>query len=467
MTNTLSFQLVSRAVGAIFICLVIAFVSLYWAIGRVIDNDMEDDLQEDLVELREVFEKGGDTAVIAEIKREMEGDDPASAFLRLINSSSEIIHSTDTHQWGDIPIEQTLVSDLSGDKIPSDISTFRIQEQETNARIILGSIGADRVIQIGESFENRDDIMELLLSAFALVFVAALPLAGFLGWLATQRATQGIKAVSSAARAIRSGELDTRVSVVGQPNEIQYLASSFNSMADRNDALINEMREMTDNIAHDLRSPLGRIRAIAETSVTEEQSVENYRSSARQSMFECDRLIKLINDSLDIAETEAGVAKLIIEPVDLGELADEACELFEPVAEEKNIELLKAFQHNKVVNGDRHTLLRMLLNLMDNALKYTPAEGRIRVSVDSDANCQYLEVADNGIGIPPQDKNKVFDRFYRCDQSRTDEGSGLGLSFAQAVAKLHGGEIKVLNDPVYSTVFRVSLNGLNHSQVGI
>lgn len=456
LTGTLSFQLVSRTVGAIFVCLMIAFIGLYLAIERVIDSDLDDDMHEDIQEFRVVFSQGGDEAVIKEMIRETLGGDNKSVFLRYLDNNNQLLHSTNLQHWGEMQAEQSLVGRLAGISEATELTTVDIDAQEAGARIIIGRIGPDRVLQIGESLESRNDIMELLIGAFAFVFLSALPIAGFLGWIATRRAALGIKAVSDAARKIQGGNLSSRVAVGRQSDEIEYLAGSFNSMADRINSLINDMREMTDNIAHDLRSPIGRIRAIAETALTGEQSKENYQNSAEQCMGECDRLIKLINTSLDVAETEAGVAKLTIERVDLASLADEACALFHPVAEEKNIEFVMDFDRNKVISGDRNNLLRMLLNLIDNALKYTPTNGRIRVSVNSDSATQYLEVADSGIGIPDQDRNRVFDRFYRCDQSRTDEGCGLGLSFAQAVARLHGGEIRLRTDSVYQTVFRVS-----------
>lgn len=457
-TGTLSFQLVSRTVGAISICLAIAFVGLYVAIERVIDNDLDDDMLEDIQEFRVVYMQGGDEAVINEMMRETLGGDSESVFLRYLDADNQIVHSTDLQFWGDMHVERDLVNRLVANARSSEISNVSIDEQDTDARIIVGPIGPNRVLQIGESLESRNDIMELLVGAFAFVFLAALPMAGFLGWIATRRATRGIKAVSDAARGIQAGDLHSRVSINQQSNEIEFLASSFNSMADRINSLINDMREMTDNIAHDLRSPLGRIRAIAETALTGVQSKDNYRSSAEKCIGECDRLIKLINTSLDVAETEAGVARLTIEPVDLASLAYEACELFDPVADEKNIEFVKEIDRNKVINGDRQSLLRMLLNLIDNALKYTPDNGRVKVSVNSESDVQYLEVADSGIGIPDNEKGRVFDRFYRCDQSRTDEGCGLGLSFAQAVAKLHGGEIRLRTDSAFRTVFRVSFS---------
>lgn len=455
-TKNLSFQLVSRTVGAISICLAIAFISLYWAIERVIDNDIDDDMHEDIQEFRVVFSQGGDDAVTNEMLRETLGGDRQSIFLRLFDNNNEVVYTTDLAYWSDVQSDAQVVRRLANSPAPSELITTNPKRQESGARIITGHIGPDRVLQIGESLESRNDIMELLIGTFAFVFLAALPMAGILGWIATRRATRGIQEVSNTAREIQVGDLNSRVQINGQSNEIEFLAGSFNRMADRINNLVNDMREMTDNIAHDLRSPLGRIRAIAESALTGVQSQENYRASAERSIAECDRLIKLINTSLDVAETEAGVSRMEVESVDLAMLADEACELFDPVADEKNIELFKELDRNKVIQGDRQALFRMLFNLIENSLKYTPSNGRIKVSVNSDSKAQYLEVADSGIGIPDNEKKRVFDRFYRCDQSRTDEGCGLGLSFAQAVAKLHGGEIRLHSDSDYRTVFRVA-----------
>lgn len=457
-TRNLSFQLISRAVGAIAICLAIAFIGLYWAIERVIDNDIDEDMHEDIQEFIVVYGQGGDNAVIEEMARETLGGDSESVFLRLLDRNNSLVHATSLEHWGDVSSDPQVVELLAVQASQPELITIELDSQDTAARVITGRIGPDRVLQIGESMEGRDDIMELLIGAFAFVFLAALPIAGVLGWVATRRAARGIKAVSDTARDIQNGNLDSRVTVKDQSNEIEILADSFNSMADRINNLIGDMREMTDNIAHDLRSPLGRLRAIAETALTVSHSPESYRDSAVQSIAECDRLIKLVNTSLDVAESEAGVTRLTIEPIDLASLADEACELFDPVAEEKNIQLLKDIGPNNVIDGDRQTLLRMLLNLIDNALKYTPANGQVKVVVNSDTAGRYLEVADSGIGIPDSEKSRVFDRFYRCDQSRTDDGCGLGLSFAQAVAKLHGGHIELRMDSVYRTVFRVSFD---------
>lgn len=454
-TMSLSAQLLTRCVGAIALCLFIAFVVVYMAVMNVLNIEMDDDLQEDILEFSGVVQEGNDDAVIAEISRETAGVDNKTVYLRLVDNNRQLIHASsgtywDTPAWIESPdlynLDQTTV-----------LRTLTIDSQESEARVIVSRISSDRILIIAESLESRDEIIELLLRSFVLVFLAALPIACLVGWLAIRRATLGIASVSVSALQISEGNLDSRAVVGSQPREVQVLASSFNRMADRVNGLITDMREMTDNIAHDLRSPLGRIRAISEATLTQATTTEQFQEAAERSIAECDRLIRLINASLDVAETEAGVFNLKLETLDLAELAEEACELFDPVAEQKNIQLTKEAVSGHLVSGDRQILLRMMVNLIDNALKYTPEYGSVRVSVDGVDNKKYIDISDTGIGIPAQERSRVFDRFYRCDQSRSDDGCGLGLSFARAVARMHNGDISLRSDTGYRTVFRVSL----------
>lgn len=455
-TRSLAWQLISRTVGATAVCLTIAFLMLYWSIERVLDAEMDSDMHEDIREFHTVFKQGGDSAVIVEMKQETLADDSQSVFLRLLDEKNQPLYETDLTLWGAVVSDPATVGGLASGQIKPVLEDRNFKLQEAETRIITGQIGPQRILQIGESLESRDDIMEIVIGTLAFVYLLALPLSALLGWLATRRATTGIRAVSTAAGNIQYGKLGSRVVVQNQSNEVQLLADSFNSMAERINSLISDMREMTDNIAHDLRSPLGRIKVIAETALSGRQSSEVYRESAQHCITECDRLIKLINTSLDVAEAEAGVVRMNLSPVDLSSVAFEACELFDPVAEERNIDLVQQIDSSNTMEGDRQTLLRMLINLIDNAIKYSPNDGEVKVSLKSDTTSTILEVADNGIGVPENDRDKVFDRFFRCDQSRTDEGCGLGLSFARAVARLHGGEIQLRSNSNYKTVFRVS-----------
>jgi len=173
----------------------------------------------------------------------------------------------------------------------------------------------------------------------------------------------------------------------------------------------------------------------------------------------------MINTTLDIAEAEAGVSSKIKENINLGQLIDDVCELFEPAATEKNIKLMFNKNIERYILGDKHSLQRMLANLLDNALKYTPTNGEINVKLINNPDALRIRVADNGIGIPSIEHDRVFDRFYRCDASRTSSGCGLGLSFARAVARSHGGDIKVESTPNKGSVFTISLPTSNETNI--
>lgn len=228
-------------------------------------------------------------------------------------------------------------------------------------------------------------------------------------------------------------------------------------MVERIQALILGMREMTDNIAHDMRSPLARIRTNAESALYSAKTVEDYRVSAADTLEECDRLLQMINTTLDVAEAEAGIAELDKKEIDISAMVQDACELFEPIAEDREIELTPRLESGTIVLGSPQQLQRMLANLLDNALKYTSSHGRVDVEISSDEKAVVVAISDTGVGISHAEQSHIFERFYRCDQSRSQPGFGLGLSFARAVARSHGGDLQVASWQGRGSVFTVTL----------
>ncbi len=223
------------------------------------------------------------------------------------------------------------------------------------------------------------------------------------------------------------------------------------------------MREMTDNLAHDLRSPLARIRTSAEMALAGSESKTEWESLALNTTEECDRLLEMINTTLDIAEAESGAAKLKITDIDLVDVILDACDLFKTVAEDRHIRIVTNVPKQCGIRGDLQRLQRVVANLLDNALKYTPTGGHVTIKVVDKGQSVELSIEDTGPGMSADELPRIFQRFYRCDRSRSENGNGLGLSLAQAFIRAHGGDISVNSAPgkgsTFTAVIPRSLHG--------
>jgi signal transduction histidine kinase len=319
-------------------------------------------------------------------------------------------------------------------------------------RWIEGSIAPGHVMRIGQSLEEDDAFIGDFRNGFLVTLAAIILFGAPAGWFLARRALRPVAELTRTAAEISEGALDRRVPVRSGQDELSRLARTFNIMLDRMQALMTAMREMTDNMAHDLRSPLARIRASSEMAVANGES-----ALAVSTIEECDRLMEMIDTTLDIAEAESGAARLELGDVDLSALVLDACDMFKVVAEDRHIRLTAQVPGACRLRGDRHRLQRILANLIDNALKYTPGEGSIGIRLVDDGARVELSIEDTGAGIPDEELPRIFQRFYRGDRSRSGNGNGLGLSLALAFARAHGGDITVRSAPGQGSTFTIVL----------
>ena len=455
LPNTLSFKLTFWHAISFSVILLVTLLILYFSVSSYYDKTTDEDLYEDIEEYRSLMSTKGIDGILDEIKQEELTEQPDEFFIQVLDLNGNVTHSSDLSYWQGLKIDKLAFHYAAqGEDV---LKTISLEDRESPDRVAYAKIGPNIVIYFAESSNEKNEVMEMIFFIFLIMLFIVIPLAFLAAWLITKHSLSGLNEVSNAAFDIEQGQFDRKVILESENDEIRFLADQFNSMAERIKILIREMREMIDNIAHDLRSPIGRIRAISEDSLSGNNSNDHYRSAASDTLEECDRLIKLINTTLDVAEAEARVDQIIKEQINLSALIEDACELFGPVAEQKGIQLIHKVQDNCTINGMQSNLQRMFANLIDNALKYTSTPGKIQVELNKNSTHYDIKVSDNGMGIPETEQTRVFDRFYRCDHSRSNEGCGLGLSFARAVARAHGGDISIFSEIDNGSIFTISL----------
>jgi heavy metal sensor kinase len=277
------------------------------------------------------------------------------------------------------------------------------------------------------------------------------------GWLLVRETLSRVETITRTAQNISGSNLEARVQGTGNKDELDHLVITFNSMLDRIEDLVKSIREMSDNIAHDLKSPITRIRGFAELALVHEEGLEDYRHMAANTIEESDRLLDMINTMLMISKTEAGEGDFTFNTVNLTEMIKGACDLFAPLAEDKQISFANEIADDIFVEADVRMLQRAFSNLLDNAIKYTPKDGRIRITAVLESQAAVIRVADTGIGIHPEYHEKIFERFFRVESSRTSSGTGLGLSLARTIVRRHKGDIRVSSHPGRGSVFEMRL----------
>jgi signal transduction histidine kinase len=320
---------------------------------------------------------------------------------------------------------------------------------------------------VGRDVEERARLHEVIQRAFgySLLFIGVLGCAG--GWFITRRVLKRVDDMTETTRSIMAGDLGGRLRVAGTGDELDRLAQNLNDMLDRIGELMRGMREVSDNIAHDLKTPLTRLRNKADEALRTAKSPDELKTSLEAIIEESDNLIRIFNALLMIARLEAGNARESLADFNAAETVRDVAELYDALAEEAGIPLEVSVEDDLPVHGNRELLGQAMANLLDNALKYgartssgetSPVITVTAKRIDGDTR---IEVADRGPGIPEADRGRVLERFVRLESARSRPGFGLGLSLAAAVARLHEGSLRLEdNEPGLRAVLILPLRSL-------
>jgi len=454
LRHTLGFRL-ALWYAAVFVVSSLALTGLtYLLVAASLRQYDREIIGTTLVQYAAAYQAGGVAALQEEIQRTQATVAPGPMLVRTVGARQVVTFLSRPENWQDVDLSRLQVPSPDGEQTWSTLDTgdngFVLEVASVRLR-------DGTLFQVGMSTERRAQLLQrfrrvLLFNVFSLIFVG---LAG--GAVLTSSALQPVRRLADTVRAIlRTGRTDVRVPAQNTGDALDELSALVNAMLDRIDAVLAGMRGALDNVAHDLRTPMTRLRGIAETALT-----ANDPALLREALADCleesDRVVAMLNTLMDISEAETGTMNLRREPTDLSDLIRQTVELYEDLADERRVEIRTRTGADLVVDVDRNRMRQVLANLLDNGVKYTGAGGRVEIAANRENGEAVLTVSDTGIGIPADELPRIWDRLYRGDKSRSTRGLGLGLSLVKAIVAAHGGRVDVRSDPGAGSTFELRL----------
>ena len=401
-----------------------------------------------LREYSQRYATGGLASLADAVEIEQRSGRQERLFVRIVRGRSETLFLSAPYAWNDFD-----VSRLTGDgleQVLSDSGRARLE-------VASGRLADGTLLQVGKSSESREALLARYRTVLAIVSFVIVAVALIGGVIVTRSTLEPIRQLIAAVRGIiRTGRIEARVPVRPEKDAINELSVLFNEMLDRITTLIRGMEHALDNVAHDLRTPMTRLRGVAERAL-QSDDVQVHREALVTSLEESERILAMLDTLMDISEAETGTMRLDVTDVPVQTIVSDVVELYENIAEDKHIEVSMEVESGLSVPADARRLRQVLANLLDNAIKYTPSGGRVSITARRDEGMVRLDIADTGVGIPAHDLPHIWDRLYRGDQSRAERGLGLGLSLVRAIVAAHRGTVDVAAEPGRGTTFTVKL----------
>jgi len=399
-------------------------------------------------------------SVLGNFERYLEnvlGKKPKGKFIQIIDPSGKIGAKMNDMETDAVPVPLSTMERAANGEIVYET----IENQNSRTRMVtIPFIENKQVsfVQVGSSLADFDETMRKLLIIMVIGIPTSLTVIVIVGYFMAKKSLKPVDQITKAAVKISSSNLDERIDIKGRKDELSRLADTFNAMIGRLKDSFQRINQFSIDVSHELKTPLTILKGETEVALRKERSNEEYRQLLQSNLEEIDRMAQIIDDLLLLSKADRKDVKLNIENISLRDLIADVCMKMKIFADKKEITLIVDELADVRLSGDELKLRRMLWNIIENGIKYTPKDGVVTVSSYTNNGCVCIDVRDNGIGISADDVKYIFDRFYRADRSRKREsGSGLGLSISKWIAEAHKGAIEVTSQPAQGSQFLIKL----------
>jgi signal transduction histidine kinase len=449
-SSTFRLALLYMALFGVSVLLLLGYI--YWATAGYMARQTDQTIEAEIQGLAEQYRQRG-LAGLSLVLAERVSRDPAGSSVYLLTDQDLTPLVGNLDRWPQVAEDE------------GGWLRFRLQnrgpegteEHDARARAFLLRGGLH--LLVGRDVRELEATQTLIRDALAwgLAITLALALAGGIAMTGTMM--RRLESINQTSRRIMGGDLSLRVPTQGTGDDFDQLADNLNAMLERIAQLMEGVRRVSDSIAHDLRTPLSRLRSRLELAASEPSESTRAQSVIQEAIAEADGILATFNALLRIARIESGARRAGFNEIALAPLVTDVAELYEPLAEDKGLSFSIDLAQDAQVQGDRNLLAQALANLVDNAIRYTASGGAVRLALTARSGRAELTVADSGPGIPPEYRKRVFDRFFRLEGSRSEPGNGLGLSLVDAVAKLHGAAVRLEdNQPGLRAVLSIPIS---------